>query len=199
MIVLPVSDLLIISKQNFMKTFLIAIAFIMATTSGFAQYRNIEMQAAGLTCSMCSNAINKALKTLPFISDIKTDLSKNLFIISIKENTSPDFDAIEQKVSQAGFSVARMTVEANFDDLEIANDTHAKIGGKTLHFLKVKNQQLSGWKTLQLVDKSFLLQKQFSQYAAATKMTCVKTGYAASCCTKTEGMTSGERIYHVTI
>ncbi len=34
-----------------------------ATVTSWAQVSSVSLQASGLTCSMCSNAINKALKT----------------------------------------------------------------------------------------------------------------------------------------
>lgn len=186
-----------------MKTLILCVLIATTGKSALAQYRNIELQAAGLTCSMCSNAINKALKTLPFIEDIKTDLSNNRFQISLKTGLETDFDLIQKKVENAGFSVAKMTVEARFDHLEVANDTHLVLGGKALHFLHVKNQQLEGWKTIQLVDKGFVFKKEFSKMQSYTNMACFKTGYAEACCSNTKKtaspITSGQRIYHVTL
>jgi copper chaperone CopZ len=182
-----------------MKTIKILMGLMLISTFSFAQsFRNIEMQAAGLTCSMCSNAINKALKQVDFIQDIKTDLKKNIFTITIKEGAMPDFDVIRKKVEGAGFSVGKMNVEVNFANQKIANDEHAVVGGKALHFLNVKEQTLNGWQKIQLVDKSFLVATQAKKWAAATAMSCYKTGVAASCCT-TANVKAGQRMYHVTI
>ena len=90
-----------------MKTLKILFGLLFVATISNAQYRNIELQAAGLTCSMCSNAINKALKPLPFINKIDTDLKNNLFSITLWEGTTPDFDLLKKKVEEAGFSVGR--------------------------------------------------------------------------------------------
>ena len=182
-----------------MKTFKILLGCLLISSLSFGQsFRNIELQAAGLTCSMCSNAINKTLTKLDFIKSIETDLDKNLFIISIKNGMEPDFDVIRKKVEGAGFSVGKMTVDVKFADQKVANDEHAVINGTVLHFLNVKDQNISGWKRLQLVDKSFLLAGQSKKFQAATSMSCYKTGVAGNCC-KSENIKAGQRIYHVTI
>lgn len=181
-----------------MKTLKIVLGLLLISTVSFSQYRNIRLQAAGLTCSMCSNAINKSLKPLPFVDAIQTDLKNNLFIITIKDGTVPDFDLLKNKVEGAGFSVGKMTVEVDFNNLTVKNDSHTTIGGKTLHFLNVKDQQLNGWQTVQLIDKSFVVASQYKKMQRFTEMDCFKTGVAGSCC-KMGDAKPGERIYHVTI
>ena len=182
-----------------MKTFKILLSCLLISSLSFGQsFRNIELQAAGLTCSMCSNAINKTLTKLDFVKSIETDLEKNLFIISIKDGMEPDFDAIRAKVENAGFSVGKMTVDVNFSNQKVVNDEHAVVNGTVLHFLNIKDQQINGWKRVQLVDKSFLLAGQSKKFQAATSMSCYKTGIAGSCC-QSGNIKAGQRIYHVTI
>ncbi|TAD93423.1 MAG: copper chaperone [Bacteroidetes bacterium] len=169
--------------------------WLLAGTSQ-AQYRNIELQAAGLTCSMCSNTIYKALKTLDFVADVQTDLSKNIFTVVLKDGAVPNFDALSLKVKAAGFSIASLQFEALFSNLAVANDTHTTLGNKTLHFLGLSSKTITGWQKLRLVDKDFVLARQRAKYEKLTQMTCIKTGFAEGCC-KVKGMAPGERIYHV--
>jgi copper chaperone CopZ len=171
------------------------LAFLALPIVSFSQIKSVRFQAAGLTCSMCSNAINKALRALPNVSNIETDLDKNLFIVSFKNPELANFDELKNKVEGAGFSINKMQVEVNVNTLQIANDTHAKVDGKQFHFVKVKDQQLSGNQIFTLVDKGFLPTKQYKVYAATTQMECIKTGVMASCC---KGGSAG-RIYHITI
>ena len=44
----------------------------------------------------------------------------------------------------------------------------------------------------------FVTAKQFKKLSLSTKMSCVQTGKAASCCTKM-GVPADARVYHVTI
>src|SRR5690606_24963991 len=60
---------------------LLAVAMITLWTSvgAFAQIKQVDIQATGLTCSMCSNAINKQLLSLPEVAEVTTDLNTNTF------------------------------------------------------------------------------------------------------------------------
>ena len=74
-----------------MKTYflIIAIAISQAVT---AQATKVYLKASGLTCSMCSNSINKALKTLDFVENVNADLKTYTFEISFKANSNIDFN-----------------------------------------------------------------------------------------------------------
>ncbi|WP_346319737.1 heavy metal-associated domain-containing protein [Chitinophaga sp. YIM B06452] len=181
-----------------MKTILIAIAFIGAQLTASAQYKKAALQAAGLTCAMCSNATQKALKTLPFVDKIDTDLNTTTFILHFKPNTAVNLDQIRQKVEGAGFSVATLKVTANFDQVKVENDTHIPFAGQTLHFMNVKPQVLQGEKEVTVIDKDFVTSKVYKKYSAQTKMTCYATGTMAECC-QPGAKTAGKRVYHVTI
>ena len=56
----------------------------------------------------------------------------------------------------------------NFDGQQVKNDQHLTVNGQVYHFLKIKDQVLSGEKTLLLVDKSFLSAKDYKKYASST-------------------------------
>jgi hypothetical protein len=45
-----------------LKSILIAVFVLIASTKSYSQISKAEIIATGLTCSMCSNAINKQLK-----------------------------------------------------------------------------------------------------------------------------------------
>ncbi len=68
-----------------------------------AQISKAEIRATGLTCSMCSNAINKQLKALPEVANITTDLNTNTFTVTLNENTSITPKTFKQSVEKAGF------------------------------------------------------------------------------------------------
>ncbi|MDB5193682.1 MAG: heavy-metal-associated protein [Segetibacter sp.] len=163
-----------------------------------AQYKQAKLQASGLTCSMCSNAIYKSLKKLPFAGKISTNIKESTFTIDFKDGHNVSFDAMKKAVEDAGFSVSNLNVTAKFDNVNVSHDAHIALGGQSLHFLNIKNQILTGDKTFQVVDKKFVNDKVYKKYAAATKMECVKTGVMQSCCTK-NASTGSNRIYHVTI
>jgi copper chaperone CopZ len=179
------------------KLFLIVMIGIMGLQSK-AQFTKANLQATGLTCAMCSNAINKALQKVPFVQSVRPDIKNSAFEIVFKPGQHVDIDALKFAVEDAGFSIGTLKLTGSFDNVKIANDEHVKIGTDNFHFLNVSSQVLNGEKTITMVDKDFVTAKEFRKYSAATKMKCIQTGKAASCCEK-EGLPAGTRIYHVTI
>jgi len=181
-----------------MKKIIIIIIVAVAATTAKAQFTKATLQASGLTCAMCSKAINDALKGLPFVETVKPDIKNSVFTVSFKQDREADIDAMQKAVEDAGFFVAKFIVTGVFNNTEIKNDEHITISGKEYHFLNVKDQVLNGEKNLTIVDKNFLTANAFKKYTASTAMQCIKTGRAGGCCAKT-GLVAGTRIYHVTI
>ncbi|HTH29894.1 MAG TPA: heavy-metal-associated domain-containing protein [Lacibacter sp.] len=170
-----------------MKKFLFFISLLVGLSAS-AQFKSATLQASGLTCAMCSNAINKSLKTLSFISSVESDIKTSSFIINFKEGADINFDQLRKKVEDAGFSVAKLQVVTNFDNVSVQSNQPVTVGGKQLYFLAAKNQQLTGEKVITIVDKNFLPAKDYKKYAGQTKVESFKTGEA-----------NGVRVYHVTI
>ena len=174
-----------------------AIIAIFLSLQSQAQLKQATLQASGLTCAMCSNAINKALQKLPFASKIESNIKESSFTVTFKQGSAVNFDAMRKAVEGAGFSVAKLEVKAAFNNVKVSNDAHVSMQGQNLHFLAVKDQTLNGERTFQLVDKKFVADKVYKKYAATTTMACVKTGTMAACCSNPKNTDS--RIYHITI
>ncbi|MEI9946067.1 MAG: heavy-metal-associated domain-containing protein [Chitinophagaceae bacterium] len=181
-----------------MKKILIIVLVVMMAFQAQAQFTKASLQASGLTCAMCNNAIYKALKSLPFIESVGSDIKHSSFAIVFKDKANVDIDAMKNAVEDAGFSVAAFTITGKFDNVSVANDKHVALGNDHFHFLKVNDQVLNGEQTITVVDKDFLSVKNFKRFTAATKMPCIQTGKAGTCCEK-DGVGVNERVYHVTI
>ncbi len=181
-----------------MKHFVLALVLLASVQVASAQYTKARLQASGLTCAMCSNAINKALQTLPFVESIETDLNLSAFEVVFKGGQQVDFDQIRRKVEGAGFSVAQLEVWAQFDGMRVQNDRHLVWGNQALHFLNVKDQVLQGEQKFTLLDKNFVPAKDLKKYSSYTRKACYKTGVAENCCTD-DGISPKARIFHVTI
>ena len=179
------------------KIFFIAIMGL-AVVSSQAQFTKASLQATGLTCAMCSNAINKALIQVPFVESVKSDIKNSAFNIVFKQGQEVEIDALRKAVEDAGFSVGNLKMTGNFQEVKIENDKHIEIGKEVFHFLNVSEQVLNGEQTIMVVDKNFLTTKQFKKFSSASKMSCVQTGKAASCCVR-DGIAADARVYHVTI
>lgn len=181
-----------------MKNLIMILAIVLSGYSAGAQFTKATLQASGLTCALCTKAINKSLEQLPFVSSVKADIKSSSFEIAFKDGSDVDIDAIRKGVEDAGFSVSKLQLTGSFSQVAIKNDTHASINGKTYHFLSVANRVLDGEQQITIVDRNFLGAKEFKKYSKSSNMSCVQTGKAGDCCTK-DGVSGGTRIYHVTI
>ncbi|MEO5892175.1 MAG: heavy-metal-associated domain-containing protein [Ferruginibacter sp.] len=180
-----------------MKKLTIIIAFLFSLAAN-AQVKKVTLQASGLTCSMCSNAIYKSLQSIDFVQKVAANIKNSTFDISFKPGAKVDFDRLKKKVEDAGFFVAGLTAVINFENIPIVNDSHVIIDGNTFHFLNTKDQVLTGDKTVRILDKGFVSAKEYKKNSRFTLMECYKTGVAGSCCSK-DGHAEGTRIFHVSI
>lgn len=181
-----------------MKKISLLLVLIISTTVVNAQFKTAMLQASGLTCAMCTKAINNSLEKLPFIQSVKADIKNSAFNIVFKQQVNVDLDQLKHAVEEAGFSVGKLKLSGNFDKLAIKNNEHVQINNQTFHFLKVNDQVFNGEKQITIVDKNYVTPKEFKRFSASTQMDCVQTGKAASCCKK-EGISENTRIYHATI
>ncbi len=182
-----------------MKKIFILWCLIIIHTSIYAQIKSVSVQASGLTCSMCSNAIYKALKTLPFVSNVKSDIETSSFQISFLPNKQIDFDAIQQKIVGAGFFVSSFKPIIQFNHLNIENDSHANINNMNFHFVEVKKQVLNSEYEFLLIDKNFISDKQFKTYKTSTQMSCLETGKKTASCDANLKDNGSNRMYHLTL
>jgi len=170
----------------------------MAIVAVQAQISSATLQASGLTCAMCTKAINKSLEQLNFVESVKPDIQNSAFNIVFKEGESINIDALKKAVEDAGFSVGSLKITGNFQEVKIEKDKYVEIGGETFHFLNTDEQVLNGEQTISVVDKNYLTAKQFRKITSGTNMSCVGTGKAGSC-SMNKGLAPGTRVYHVTI
>lgn len=135
-----------------------AILFSMATK---AQITKVDLQASGLTCSMCSNAINKALRTLDFVEGIEADIKRYTFEILFKPGAQIDFDKIRMKVEGAGFFVSEFVATINFKNVIIKDSEPVTIDNHHLLFANLTVQSLNGIRQVRLLDKGFISSKEY--------------------------------------
>ena len=178
-----------------MKNLLITTLILLIASSSFSQIKSAELTASGLTCSMCSKSIYKALVKVPFVKDVDANVETSVFTITFKPGTDVSLDKVKNAVEDSGFSVASLEVAAQFPGTEVANDTHLTFGSATYHFLNTPSQTLSGLHTFKVVDKNFLLPGEHSKYGQYTTMQCFTTGTMEDCCRKG----TQKRVYHITL
>jgi copper chaperone CopZ len=156
---------------------------ILSTGIANAQFTKAELQVSGLTCALCSKATEKSLKTLPFVGDIKTDLMRNIFIITFKSGEAVNFDLISKKVQDAGFFVNSLKATFNFNGVNINNNAFS-YGLDTFRLMNGTDKSLNGEVAVTIVDKGFAPRSVSKKYLGQT------TDAAPA---------NGGRIYHVAI
>ena len=156
------------------------------------QITTVEMQVTGLTCSMCSQATEKSLRTLNYVSDVTPDLNKNLFIIKFKKDKDVNFDQLNKKVKDAGFSIGKLEATVNFNQTKIDDNGQAVVGTNIYRFANAKDKVLNGPVKVNVIDKGFVSNSVFKQKAATVKFDSYATG---------TGVVNGKktRIYHLSI
>ena len=145
-----------------MKKILLSIALLVSIMAN-GQINKVTLQASGLTCSMCSNAINKALKSLDFVSDVNADFKTYSFNMTFKPNSVVAFDLIRKKVEAAGFAVSAFYVNINFNNIPVKAGEPVVLQYKTFLFVNTKSQVLNGDKQVKIMDKGFVSAKAYKR------------------------------------
>jgi copper chaperone CopZ len=76
-----------------------------------SEIKKVSLVASGLTCSMCSKAIFKALTKLDFVEEVKVDIEKSMYVMTFKAGKKADIDLIKLAVTDAGFGVQSLIYE----------------------------------------------------------------------------------------
>jgi copper chaperone CopZ len=145
--------------KNINSTYLLlALIVILTGTKVNAQISKAEIRATGLTCSMCSNAINKQLKSLPEVVNVETDLNTNTFTVTLKENNMLSPKIFKEKVEKAGFFIGTLVITAKPETITkspyiLVNDIATN--GTEIQF--------------QVVDKGYVTEKEFKKLSKSYK------------------------------
>jgi len=159
-----------------MKTFKIVIAILAFTVNiAHAQFIKAELQVNGLTCSLCSKATEKSLRTLPFVGDIKVDLNRNIFLIFFKDNVPVNLDQINKKVENSGFFINNLKATFNFTNIHVVNN-YFSYTGDTYRLVNGGNKELNGPVALTVVEKGFAPPSVYKKYNSQAGGSGTKTG-----------------------
>jgi len=177
--------------NTFKSLIILAIIFFAGKVSA-QQISSAELQVTGLTCSMCSQATEKSLRTLDFIGSIEPDLNRNIFVLTFKQDKSVNIDQIKKKVEDAGFSVGNLDAVFNFNNTKVDDKGLAVAGTNVYQFLNAKSKTLNGPVKATVVDKNFMSGSAFKKKAAQVKLDSYESG---------SGVVNGKktRVYHLSI
>ena len=146
-----------------MKTLLVILISIISLSSVAQQVSKVSLQASGLTCSMCSNSINKSLRTLDFVEKVDPNIETSTFEISFKPGSKVDFEKLKAKVEDAGFFVSKFIASVHFKNVPVKSNEPVSIGDKIFHFVNVKDGSLNGEKKVKILNKGFVSAKEYKK------------------------------------
>lgn len=137
---------------------LLASVVLMFSMKSNAQIVKAEIRATGLTCSMCSNAINKQLKALPEVINVETDLNTNTFTITLKEGNELSPKIFKEKVEKAGFFIGSLIITAKSET--VSKSPYILVNDKKNDATEVQ---------FQVVDKGYVTDKEFKKLSKSYK------------------------------
>ena len=139
--------------KNILKRYVILVSiFMLLVAKANAQISKAEIRATGLTCSMCSNAINKQLKSLPEVVNVKTDLNTNTFTVTLREGNTLNPKVFKDKVEKAGFFIGSLILT-----------TKSEISNQNAYILVNNAPKSTTEIQIQVLDKGYVTEKEFKK------------------------------------
>ncbi len=135
------------------------LTMLVVTHTQAQQFTKAEIVATGLTCSMCSNAINKQLKSIPSVASVDIDLNNNLFIVTLTPNNTLTPADLKDKVEKAGFFVGSFFAYLNLGNLSITENKQVD----AYTFIDAKPQTITGTVKVQVINKGYVTAKAYKK------------------------------------
>lgn len=135
-----------------------ALLLIVNVTNVNAQIIKAEIKATGLTCSMCSNAINKQLKTINQVVNVETDLNTNTFIVTASKDNNLTPNIFKEKVEKAGFFIGSLII------------TVPTIVTRSNAYIFVENESSNADEVqIKILDKGYVTSKEYKKLLKSLK------------------------------
>jgi len=146
-----------------MKNFIVLVLITIFSINTKAQIVKAELVATGLTCSMCSNAINKQFKNMPEVVRVETDLNTNTFTVYLKDGNTLTPESLKDKVEKAGFFIGSLILTMPFNNVKAADNVKIDAKNTSYIFIDTKPQTLTGETKVKVLDKGFVTQKEYKK------------------------------------
>lgn len=152
-------------KTDIIKKRLIVLVMLLGMMNSYAQISKAEIIATGLTCSMCSNAINKQLKAMPEVEKVMIDLNTNTFVVNIKKNSVITPQQLKANIEKTGFFVGSMILTMDVANLQPKNNISFKNESGTYVFVDANEKAAGGTLRLKVLNSGFVTKKEYKQSA----------------------------------
>lgn len=140
-----------------------ALVMLLGITSSYAQISKAEIIATGLTCSMCSNAINKQLKAMPEVEKVMIDLNNNTFVVNLKNNSLVTPQMLKSNIEKTGFFVGSMILTMDVNKVEPKDNSSFKNASGTYVFVNPDEKAANEKWRLKVLNSGFVTKKEYKQ------------------------------------
>ena len=107
---------------------------------------------------MCSNAINKQLKSLPEVVNVETDLNTNTFTVTLAEANTLSPKVFKEKVEKAGFFIGSLILTAKPETIK-----------QGAYVLVNNTSNTTSEVQIQVLDKGYVTEKEFKKLSKSLK------------------------------
>lgn len=152
-------------KTIFIKKQLLLVMLLFGMLQSYAQISKAEIIATGLTCSMCSNAINKQLKAMPEVDKVMVDLNNNTFTVFLKKNNNITPQLLKNNIEKTGFFVGSMVLTMNVDNLQNKENSSFKNASGSYVLVNSNEKIVNGSLRLKVLNNGFVTKKEYKQSA----------------------------------
>lgn len=152
-------------KIDKIKKLLLVFVMLFGIMNSYSQISKAEIVATGLTCSMCSNAINKQLKSMPEVEKVMIDLNANTFMVSLKKNNAITPQVLRASIEKAGFFVGSMVLTMDVDNAQLKDHGSFKNVSGTYVFIGNNENTINGTLKLKVLNSGFVTKKEYKQSA----------------------------------
>lgn len=152
-------------KRDKIKKLLLVFVMLFGIMNSYSQISKAEIIATGLTCSMCSNAINKQLKAMPEVEKVIIDLNANTFMVSLKKNNVITPQVLRASIEKAGFFVGSMVLTMDVDNAQVKDNGSFKNASGTYVIVDAKDKTTNGTLRLKVLNSGFVTKKEYKQSA----------------------------------
>ncbi|MFL9830429.1 heavy metal-associated domain-containing protein [Flavobacterium sp. ST-87] len=143
----------------------IVLMLLIGMTSSYAQISKAEITATGLTCSMCSNAINKQLKAMPEVEKVMIDLNSNTFVVNFKKNSLITPQDLKHNIEKTGFFVGSMILTMNAENVKPKDNSSFKNETGTYVFVNPVTKPEGDKLRLKILNSGFVTKKEYKKTA----------------------------------
>ena len=90
------------------KILFILLMSAISSATMFAQGKQYEVKVDGLSCPICTYGLEKKLKTIDGIENLKIELSTGTATFTVKEGKTVTEEQVKKKVKDAGYTFKSM-------------------------------------------------------------------------------------------